>query len=165
MPPSRLVPKLPRDIETICLKCLEKDPAKRYDDAQALAEDLDRFQADEPILARPIGRGRAPWRWCRRNRLVAGLAGGIALAMMLGTIVATYCLPRTRGEQLASREGDRGPGERGAGQEQTRACQPSRPRKPSRRLAGPIRRRKRREGSHTPGMRSCSPIVACTSPR
>ncbi|MGP0063331.1 MAG: WD40 repeat domain-containing serine/threonine protein kinase [Isosphaeraceae bacterium] len=105
VPPSRLVPKLPYDIETICLKCLEKDPEKRYEKAQALAEDLKRFKADEPILARPIGRAERTWRWCLRNRLVAGLAGGIAVAMLLGTIVATYFAFRAnRGEQLASQK-------------------------------------------------------------
>jgi WD40 repeat protein len=103
VPPSRLVPKLPRDIETICLKCLEKDPAKRYNDAWALAEDLKRFKADEPIMARPIDSTERAWRWCRRNRLVAGLAGGIALAVVLGTIGATYYFLRAlRGERLAS---------------------------------------------------------------
>jgi WD40 repeat protein len=102
VPPSRLVPKLSHDIETICLKCLEKDPAKRYEDAQALAEDLRRFKADEPILARPIRVTERVWRWCLRNRLVAALAGGIVVAMVLGTIVATYFAFRaTRGERLA----------------------------------------------------------------
>ena len=105
VPPSRLVPKLPRDIETICLKCLEKDPARRYNDAQALAADLKRFKADEPIMARPINSTERAWRWCRRNRLVAGLAGGIALAVVLGTIGVTYTFLRAlRSERLASQK-------------------------------------------------------------
>jgi eukaryotic-like serine/threonine-protein kinase len=103
VPPSRLVPKLPRDIETICLKCLEKDQEKRYETAQALAEDLKRFKADEPITARPINSTERAWRWCRRNRLVAALASGIALAGVLGTTGATYYFLRAlRGERLAS---------------------------------------------------------------
>ncbi len=120
VPPSRLVPKLPLDIETICLKCLEKDPEKRYETAQALAEDLKHFKADEPILARPIGRAERTWRWCRRNRLVAGLAGGIALAMVLGTIVATYFAYRaTRGEHLASQKATEAKANADQAQEQT----------------------------------------------
>ncbi len=103
VPPSRLVPRLPRDLETICLKCLEKDRAKRYETALALADDLKRFESDEPILARPTSGAERALRWCQRNRLVAGLAGGIALAVLLGTLVATYNYTRAiRGESLAS---------------------------------------------------------------
>ena len=65
--PSRLVPGLPRDIETIALKCLQKDPAKRYESGEALAEDLRRFQAGETIVARPVGSVERTWRWCRRE--------------------------------------------------------------------------------------------------
>ncbi len=72
VPPSQLLPRMPRDIETICLKCLEKDPARRYPDVAALAEDLRRFQAKEPIVARPISAAERSWRWCLRNQRVAG---------------------------------------------------------------------------------------------
>ena len=73
VPPSQLQPKTPRDLETICLKCLEKDIARRYPDVLALAEDLRRFRAGEPILARPVSDAERLWRWCLRNRRVAGL--------------------------------------------------------------------------------------------
>ena len=102
VPPSRLVPKLPRDIETICLKCLQKEPAKRYDSVLLLAEDLRRFQADEPIVARRLGGLERAGRWCRRNPVIATLAGAVAAALLGGTIVSAYFAVRAhRGEALA----------------------------------------------------------------
>ncbi len=90
VPPSQLLPKLPRDLETICLKCLEKDPARRYADVAALAEDLRRFQAGEPIVARPISGPERLWRWCLRNRWVAGLAAAVALLLVSVAGVSAY---------------------------------------------------------------------------
>jgi hypothetical protein len=69
--PGQLRPGLPRDLEVICLKCLEKDPARRYPTAQALAEDLERFLANRPIKARPLGLFERGARWGRRRWTVA----------------------------------------------------------------------------------------------
>jgi eukaryotic-like serine/threonine-protein kinase len=85
VPPSRLQLGLPRDAETIALKCLQKDPARRYGSAADLAEDLRRFLAREPILARPTGPLERAWRWCLRNPVVAGLLGAVAVLMGLLT--------------------------------------------------------------------------------
>ena len=89
VPPSRLVPGVPRDIETICLKCLQKEPGKRYETAQALGEDLRRFLDGRPILARRISGVERAWRWCRRNRFVAGMTGIAAAAIVILAVGAT----------------------------------------------------------------------------
>jgi WD40 repeat protein len=84
MPPSRLVPGLPRDVETIALKCLQKEQGKRYDSAAALAEDLRRFLAGESIVARPVPFWERGWRWCRRHPVPATLTAALVLVATMG---------------------------------------------------------------------------------
>ena len=88
VPPSRLAAKVPVDLETICLKCLRKEPSRRYADAGKLAADLDRFLTGRPIQARPVGPRERLTLWCRRNPRIAGLAGTVALLLVAVTIVS-----------------------------------------------------------------------------
>jgi WD40 repeat protein/serine/threonine protein kinase len=99
--PRAINRNVPRDLETIALKCLEKDPARRYATAQAMADDLARFLRHEPIHARPVSRTERTWRWCRRNPRTAGLSATVATLLLVVATVTTYSSFRS---QAAARD-------------------------------------------------------------
>jgi WD40 repeat protein/serine/threonine protein kinase len=101
--PRILNPGVPRDLETICLQCLSKEPDKRYATAGDLAEELERFLHDEPIQARPITQAERAWRWSRRNPIVASLWAALVLAIIVGFAGIIWQLKRVRQEEFIVR--------------------------------------------------------------
>jgi WD40 repeat protein len=94
--PRKLNATVPRDLETITLVCLEKDPARRYATAKELADDLRRFLHGEPLVARPVGRIERTWRWCRRNPRLAGLSAAVAALLLMVAGMTTYSSIQSR---------------------------------------------------------------------
>ena len=94
--PRSLDGRIPRDLETIVLKAIDKDPERRYPTAEAMAEDLRRFLADEPIRARRGRRAERYWRWARRNPAIAVLGGvltGVLVLVTIGSLLAARAVP------------------------------------------------------------------------
>ncbi len=107
VPISQLNSTIPRDLETICLKCLQKDPDRRYASAEALAEDLQRYLADEPIVARPPTRVEQLGRWVRKNRATAIASGVVAAALIVATIISiSFAVEASRQRDVAAGQRD-----------------------------------------------------------
>jgi serine/threonine-protein kinase len=102
VPPVQLQPGVPRDLETICLKCLQKDRHKRYESASALAADLQRFLNNEPIVARPISWVERSWRWCRRNPGKAITAANVTLGLLAWMVSVTVLALLLQEEKTAA---------------------------------------------------------------
>lgn len=98
-PPAKLNPQVDRDLDTICLKCLQKQPAQRYATADELLKDLQLYLEGRPIHARPVSRAEHTWRWCRRNPLPAAMIG-TAFASLLTAVVALWVGYTTATEAL-----------------------------------------------------------------
>ncbi len=97
--PSILNPAIGRDLETICLKCLEKEPGKRYGSARSLAEDLERFLRREPIVSRRVSRSERLWRWSKRKPVIAGLTAALVLTAIVGFVGVLWQLQRVEQER------------------------------------------------------------------
>lgn len=86
----RLDNAIPRDLETVCLKCLQKKPEQRYQTSTELAEDLNRWLTGHPIQARPVSYVERSWRWCRRNSTITALSAAVAIVLLAGTAVSGF---------------------------------------------------------------------------
>jgi serine/threonine protein kinase/predicted Zn-dependent protease len=107
VPPRQLEPRVPLDLETICLKCLGKEPARRYARAEDLADDLRRFLNDEPILARPTPAWERAWKWARRRPAVVALLGVSALAVVSMVLLIVWHNASLRGQLDEARAEER----------------------------------------------------------
>lgn len=95
---------VPKDLNTVCLKCLEKEPPKRYASSGDMADDLERVLEDRPILAKPVGPLEKSWRWCRRNRALASVLIGSATVIILGTAASFWMVNERRIEAENAQE-------------------------------------------------------------
>jgi WD40 repeat protein len=95
--PRSLQPRVPRDLETICLKCLHKEPARRYPSASALADDLARWLAGEPIVARPVGAAGRALKWARRRPALSAVTALLVVSVLAGLVGVTALWQRAEG--------------------------------------------------------------------
>src|SRR5215475_2683146 len=101
--PSRLNPRVPRDLESVCLKCIQKDPRRRYFSAAGLAEDLRRYLLGHVVAARPVGNWERAGKWIRRNLAVASISAAAVLTLVAGTVASLlFALEAGRQADLAT---------------------------------------------------------------
>ena len=101
VPPRRIAKGLPRDLDTVVMKAIARQPEKRYTSARELADDLQRYLDGRPILARRVRRVELAWRWCRRNPAIAGLGAALVMVLMVGGLISFQL---RQGIQVAQRE-------------------------------------------------------------
>ncbi|HJZ92392.1 MAG TPA: hypothetical protein VKE40_16060, partial [Gemmataceae bacterium] len=105
-PPTRINPTADRDLEAVALKCLEKDPARRYETAGGLADDLAHWLRGEPVIARRAGTARRMWKWVKRNPVVTALGTAVVLALVAGSVTSAVYATRAnrRAKEAAENE-------------------------------------------------------------
>jgi WD40 repeat protein len=106
VPPHHLQPGLPRDLETVCLKCLEKDPRRRYASAAELADDLRRFREGRPVTARPSPAWERAWKWARRRPAVAGLSAAVVGVTALALVLVSWLWLRAEDRAEVARKAE-----------------------------------------------------------
>jgi serine/threonine protein kinase len=104
VPPRRLISRIPRDLETIALKCLQKSPASRYPTAEALAADLRSWLDGRPIVARPVSPVEIAWRWCRRRPAIAALLAALAFTFSSGLLAAVLLWRHAEAEKRRAQD-------------------------------------------------------------
>src|SRR5437762_1742022 len=87
--PRKLNSRIPRDLETICLKCMEKEPLRRFATARSVADELRHYLTGQPIQSRPVSHTERVWRWSKRNPAIAGLSAVVIIALLAGTTVSS----------------------------------------------------------------------------
>ena len=107
VPPRRLQPGIPRDLETLCLKCLQKDPARRYTTAEAFASDLRRYLDGKPVLARRTPAWEKAWKWAKREPRIAALSAALVLALVGGLTLVTVQWRSEREARTQAQENER----------------------------------------------------------
>ncbi len=100
-PPRQLNPRCDADLETLCLKCLEKQPAKRFSAVQELIDELERYLDRRPILSRPIGKTERLWRWCKRKPLAAAFSAAVVVLAMVIALAVGLARHATESNRLA----------------------------------------------------------------